>query len=173
MKYILNTILEFLFWNIKYWKNIDRVWILSWKKLKLSLVKHKYKKFVFVLFCLLSFSCLFQPPLICAEEGDIASDKITSTLQDIAKLDKNDLSTVLSAYGVPQGGSQFSFWNIVGSLIFGGIGFYAFIYGKKNSLWKPMVIGIILMIYPYFISSTLLIYIVGIALTAALFYWRD
>jgi hypothetical protein len=36
-----------------------------------------------------------------------------------------------------------------------------------------MAIGLVLMIYPYFFSGTLAIYLVGIALTAALYFWRD
>ena len=63
--------------------------------------------------------------------------------------------------------------NLFGCIIFGAIGLSAFIYGKKNALWRPMVIGIALMMYPYFFSKTLLIYLVGAAFTAALFLWRD
>jgi hypothetical protein len=62
----------------------------------------------------------------------------------------------------------FSFANIIGGLIFSGVGFVAFVYGKKMTLWKPMVIGLALMIYPYFISDTWVLYGVGIALSAAL-----
>ncbi|MBP9855118.1 MAG: amino acid transport protein [Candidatus Omnitrophica bacterium] len=59
------------------------------------------------------------------------------------------------------------------SLIFGSVGFVAFVYGKKNSEYKPMIIGIILMAYPYFISEIWAMTGIGIALTAALFIWRD
>jgi hypothetical protein len=62
----------------------------------------------------------------------------------------------------------FSMWGLVGTTIFGGIGFIAFVYGKKNSEWKPMVIGILLCVYPYFFKSTLSLYLVGLALTVAL-----
>lgn len=68
---------------------------------------------------------------------------------------------------------DFTFANIVAYLIFGGIGLVAFIYGKKMALFRPMIIGIILMAYPYFVSKTLLIYLVGIVLTAALYFWRE
>ena len=63
--------------------------------------------------------------------------------------------------------------NFVGGLIFGSIGFIAFIYGKKMSEYRPMIIGILLMAYPYFISSNVLLYTIGIALTAALFIFRE
>jgi hypothetical protein len=62
---------------------------------------------------------------------------------------------------------------IIGYILFGGIGFVAFSYGKKSALFRPMVIGLALMLYPYFVPRTLGIYLVGIALTAALYFWRD
>jgi len=58
--------------------------------------------------------------------------------------------------------------NIFASVIFGSIGFAAFIYGKKQSSFKALVIGIVLMTYPYFIPSTMAVYIIGIVLTLAL-----
>jgi hypothetical protein len=62
---------------------------------------------------------------------------------------------------------------LFGSLLFGAIGLAAFVYGKKLALWKPMVIGIALMAYPYFISHIWLMYAIGIALCAALYVLRD
>ena len=62
--------------------------------------------------------------------------------------------------------------SLFASIVFGAIGFGAFLYGKKQALFKPMLLGIFLMVYPYFISNTLLLYGVGIALTAALFLWQ-
>lgn len=59
------------------------------------------------------------------------------------------------------------------SLLFGVIGFAAFRYGKKHVLWSPIVIGIVLMAYPYFISQTWLIYAIGCVLCGALFVLRD
>jgi len=57
-------------------------------------------------------------------------------------------------------------------MIFGAIGFVAFVYGKKNAFWPPMIIGLALMMYPYFFSGALAIYLIGIVLTAALYFWR-
>lgn len=59
--------------------------------------------------------------------------------------------------------------NLFGSIVIGSIGLAAFIYGKKSSAPKPMVLGIALMVYPYFISQTWLLYTIGAVLTAALF----
>ena len=68
---------------------------------------------------------------------------------------------------------DFSLVKIAAYLIFGGIGFVAFVYGKKMALWRPMIIGIALMAYPYLFSEAWMIYLAGIILTAALFFWRD
>lgn len=63
--------------------------------------------------------------------------------------------------------------NIFAYIIFGAVGFVAFVYGKKNRFVRPMVIGFALMAYPYFFSGTFFLYLVGIALTAALYFWRE
>ena len=63
--------------------------------------------------------------------------------------------------------------NLVANLLFSSIGFVGFIYGKRMSAWRPMFIGIALMAYPYFIPAGWLLYFIGIALTAALFMFRD
>ena len=62
---------------------------------------------------------------------------------------------------------------IVAYILFGSIGFAVFVYGKKNKLVRPLIIGLALMAYPYFFSGTLVIYLIGIALTAALYFWRE
>src|SRR5207248_8139524 len=43
--------------------------------------------------------------------------------------------------------------NLIGGFVFGSIGFVAFVYGKRMNLWKPMFLGIALMVYPYFVSN--------------------
>ena len=43
--------------------------------------------------------------------------------------------------------------NLIGGFVFGSIGFVAFIYGKRMNLWKIMVCGLALMIFPYFIAD--------------------
>lgn len=68
---------------------------------------------------------------------------------------------------------QISAVNLIGNLLFSSIGFVAFIYGKKQSLWKPMFIGLALMIFPYFISQTLALFAAGVVGTALLFLLRD
>ena len=57
-------------------------------------------------------------------------------------------------------------------LIFGSVGFGFFIYGKRQKAVVPAVCGMILMIYPYFISSTGLLVSVGAALIAIPYFVR-
>ena len=78
----------------------------------------------------------------------------------------------MAGIGLPQAG-DFSAAKIFAWIIFGVIGFAVFLYGKKNKSFRPMIIGVALMIYPYFISGTFLLYLVGIALTTALYFWRE
>lgn len=63
--------------------------------------------------------------------------------------------------------------NLFGSILFGAIGLAAFVYGKKAGSLKPVILGIALMAYPYFVSETWLMFTIGSALTAGLFMWRD
>ena len=58
---------------------------------------------------------------------------------------------------------------LFGSVLFGAVGFVAFIYGKKMVLWKPMVFGGALMVYPYFVPQTWLIYTTGCVLCLGLY----
>jgi hypothetical protein len=67
----------------------------------------------------------------------------------------------------------FSGANLIGGLLFGSIGFVAFVYGKRMHVWKPMFLGIALMAYPYFVSSDIALFVIGAIGTAALFLFRD
>lgn len=62
---------------------------------------------------------------------------------------------------------------IFGSLLFGLIGYAAYRYGKKTEAPYVKWIGVALMLYPYAISSTRLLYVVGIGLSAALYMFRN
>jgi len=90
--------------------------------------------------------------------------------------DAQTLNEIASSYGLSSlagSGGGINWWNIVSGIVFGIIGWFAFIHGKKEKSWRPMVIGIALMVYPYFVSNTVLAIIIGIALTAALYFWRE
>ena len=60
-------------------------------------------------------------------------------------------------------------WLIWG-LLFGAVGLGVFVYGKRQKAVVPLVCGLALMIYPYFVSSTLLLVGIGIVLTAIAFF---
>ncbi len=59
------------------------------------------------------------------------------------------------------------------AIIFGIVGLAAFRHGRKTSRWKPMALGLALMVYPYFFSTPWLLYGIGVTLTAALFVFKD
>ena len=61
---------------------------------------------------------------------------------------------------------------LLAGILFGAVGTVALIYGKKQSEWKPAVIGIVLMAYPYFVTNSVLQWLIGAVLTAALFIFR-
>ncbi len=63
--------------------------------------------------------------------------------------------------------------NIIGNLLFSGVGFVAFKYGKDQSSVRIMVLGGVLMGYSYVVSNTLWMYLIGSGLTAALFFGGD
>jgi hypothetical protein len=67
----------------------------------------------------------------------------------------------------------FSGANLIGGLVFGSIGFVAFIYGKRMHVWKPMFIGLALMAYPYFVENDVAMFAIGVVGTAALFLFRE
>ena len=60
------------------------------------------------------------------------------------------------------------FWG----LLFSSIGLGFFIYGKKQKAVVPLVCGLALMIYPYFISSTFPLVSIGAVLMAIPYFVR-
>ncbi len=67
---------------------------------------------------------------------------------------------------------NFSFAGLMGSLLVSGVGFVFFTYGRKKSRFWFLIIGIIMMIYPYFITDFLPM--VGLAvLMCSLLYWLN
>ena len=61
---------------------------------------------------------------------------------------------------------------LVGAILFGIIGYAAYRYGKKASIEAVKWIGVALMLYPYVISETWLLYVVGAPLCGALYAFR-
>lgn len=57
-------------------------------------------------------------------------------------------------------------------LLFGSIGAGYFIYGKKQRAPVPLVCGIALMVFPYFVSNTVALVAAGIALCSVPYFYR-
>ena len=57
-------------------------------------------------------------------------------------------------------------WSLVFSLF--GLGFFT--YGKRQGAPIPLVVGITLMLYPYFVSNLILLVCIGIALIALQYF---
>ena len=52
------------------------------------------------------------------------------------------------------------------SVLFGGIGIGYFLYGKKQKAIVPLCTGLALFVLPYFVTSVVMLLIVGIILVA-------
>lgn len=50
--------------------------------------------------------------------------------------------------------------------LFSAIGLGYFIYGKKQAAAVPLACGVVLMAYPYFVASNLLLVLIGLVLSA-------
>ena len=68
---------------------------------------------------------------------------------------------------------EFSAGELIANLLFSSVGFVALVYGKRMHVWKPMLIGIALMAFPYFIGGTIALFAIGSVLTGSLFVFRD
>jgi len=62
---------------------------------------------------------------------------------------------------------------IVGAVLFGLLGFAAYRYGKKTQRPRTKWLGVTLMLYPYVVYQTWLLYLVGVGLCAAVYWDRS
>jgi len=69
--------------------------------------------------------------------------------------------------------SGFTIANIAGNVLFSGIGFVAFQYGRRMEKPRVMVQGGVLMGYSYVVSDTLWMYVIGVALTVWIYVTRE
>jgi hypothetical protein len=61
---------------------------------------------------------------------------------------------------------------LVGVILFSIIGYAAYRYGKKSSASFTMWIGVTLMLYPYVVSETWMMYVIGAGLCVGLYVLR-
>jgi hypothetical protein len=57
-------------------------------------------------------------------------------------------------------------------LLFGSVGLGFLVYGKKQKAVVPLVCGLVLMIFPYFIANTILLVAIGVVLIALPYFVR-
>lgn len=70
-------------------------------------------------------------------------------------------------------GGMFDGYNILAGLLFGAIGMVSLNFGRKMQRWKPVAIGLSLMIYPYFVYNRWLLWGIGSGLLATLWFHHD
>ena len=58
-------------------------------------------------------------------------------------------------------------------LLFSSIGLGFFLYGKKQRAVVPLVCGLVLMIYPYFIPNVMVLVAIGVVLTAVPYFFKS
>ena len=58
--------------------------------------------------------------------------------------------------------------SLLGSLLVGSVGFVAMVYGKRQSRIPHMGVGLVMMIYPYFVPNVWLMLGIAIVLLGAL-----
>jgi len=57
-------------------------------------------------------------------------------------------------------------------VLFSSIGLGFFLYGKKQGAVVPLICGLVLMIYPYFIPNVVVLVVTGMVLTAIPYFLR-
>jgi predicted membrane protein len=61
---------------------------------------------------------------------------------------------------------------LIWGMVFGSIGLGFFIYGKKQKAIVPLVVGIALFIFPYFIADVTMLVVVGAILVVLPYFLR-
>ena len=62
--------------------------------------------------------------------------------------------------------------SLIWDLLFSAVGFSYFIHGKKQHAPVPLVCGLVLMVYPYFVSNGMLLLAIGVILAALPYFVR-
>ena len=62
---------------------------------------------------------------------------------------------------------------IVGVIVFGVVGLVAYYRGKRSGRPRMRWLGLALMLYPYLVWQTWLLYLAGAGLCAAIWWYRD
>jgi hypothetical protein len=62
--------------------------------------------------------------------------------------------------------------SLLWGLLFGSIGVGFFVYGKRQRAVVPLVCGVALIIFPYFVANSILLVAIGAALVAVPYFVR-
>lgn len=62
--------------------------------------------------------------------------------------------------------------HLIWGMLFGAVGLGYFVYGKKQRAIVPLMTGIALFVFPYFISDVFILVGVGVAIMAAPYFVR-
>jgi len=62
--------------------------------------------------------------------------------------------------------------SLLWGVVFGAVGLAYFVYGKKQQRFVPLLCGIGLMAFPYFVSNTIALLLVGALLSAIPYLFR-
>jgi hypothetical protein len=57
-------------------------------------------------------------------------------------------------------------------VLFGSLGLGFFVYGKKQRMVVPLVCGLALMVYPYFMPNAVALVLTGLVLVAIPYFFR-
>ena len=68
---------------------------------------------------------------------------------------------------------NFSTASLVWNVLFGAVGAGYALYGKKKQEPVPLLCGVGLMVFPYFVASTIWLVVIGAVLMAIPFFYRD
>lgn len=58
------------------------------------------------------------------------------------------------------------------AVFFGALGAGYALYGRKQRAVAPLLSGVLLMVFPYFVSGTLMTLLVGAAIAVVPYFWR-
>jgi hypothetical protein len=61
---------------------------------------------------------------------------------------------------------------LIWGVLFGSIGLGFFVYGRRQKTVVPLFTGLALMIFPYFVSNSILLVALGVALMAIPYFLR-
>jgi hypothetical protein len=62
--------------------------------------------------------------------------------------------------------------SLLWGLLFGSIGLGFAIYGRKQRAVVPLLCGLALMVFPYFVSNNFLLVVIGVGLMAIPYFFR-